>query len=285
MTGAGKTFRRQLKARATRLGLRALGQARPAPAGATLVIAPHPDDEVLACGGLIALSRKAGGRVGIVYLTSGENSHVDCCGIEPAQVGLRREQLAIAAAGELGVAQHDLHFLRLPDGGIPAPAGPHDAAADGGGLAGAPGIEASPRAPRFAQAAGRLAEIITAFGAEHVLCPHAMDCRKDHQNAAKVTLAAIELSGLNVAAHSYLLWGFFKLPLRAIRGLLRARPWSLDISGALAAKKAAMSRYFDSCAPCGLPYVGRLPAGFADFFANRREYFFDEFLADYDLRS
>jgi LmbE family N-acetylglucosaminyl deacetylase len=219
---------------------------------------------------LVALSRQAGRRVAIVYLTSGENSHVDCCGTKPAEVGLRREQLAIAAGGELGVAEQDLHFLRLPDGGIPAPLGLQQIQAHGRGCDGD-----SPSAQGFAQAVGRLAAIIMAFGAEHVYCPHAMDCRKDHQSAAMVTLAAIGQTGLDCAVHSYLVWGFFKLPLGAIRRLLRARPWSLDISGALAAKKAAMSRYFDSCAPCGLPYVGRLPAGFAEFFANRREYFFD----------
>jgi LmbE family N-acetylglucosaminyl deacetylase len=252
-----------------RLCLRAMGQVRPAPPGATLVIAPHPDDEVLACGGLIGLLRQSGQRVGIVYLSSGENSHVNCCAILPAEVALRREQLAIEAAAELGVPEQNLYFLRLPDRGIPMPSCLQDVEVPGCDLVGnAPSFQ-------FAPTVGQLAEIITAFGAEHVYCPHTMDRHRDHHSAALITLAAIERTGLNCAVHSYLVWGFFKLPLGAIRRLRRAKPWILGISGVLATKKAAMSRYFDSCAPCGLPYVGRLPEKFVEFFANRSECFFD----------
>ena len=37
-----------------------------------LVFAPHPDDEVLAAGGLIQQVREAGGIVHVVYVTSGD---------------------------------------------------------------------------------------------------------------------------------------------------------------------------------------------------------------------
>src|SRR5580658_8792423 len=37
-----------------------------------LVIAPHPDDEVLGCGGSIAKLTAAGAQVQVSYLTSGE---------------------------------------------------------------------------------------------------------------------------------------------------------------------------------------------------------------------
>lgn len=39
-----------------------------------LVIAPHPDDEVLGCGGLIKRVKDAGGKVYILFLTVGETS-------------------------------------------------------------------------------------------------------------------------------------------------------------------------------------------------------------------
>ena len=40
-----------------------------------VVLAPHPDDEILACGGLIALHLDAGGELLIVSASDGEASH------------------------------------------------------------------------------------------------------------------------------------------------------------------------------------------------------------------
>jgi LmbE family N-acetylglucosaminyl deacetylase len=39
-----------------------------------IVIAPHPDDEVLACGGLIQRALVVGASVWVVYVTSGDGS-------------------------------------------------------------------------------------------------------------------------------------------------------------------------------------------------------------------
>jgi hypothetical protein len=39
-----------------------------------LIIAPHPDDEVLACGGLIQQALALGDSVWVVYVTAGDGS-------------------------------------------------------------------------------------------------------------------------------------------------------------------------------------------------------------------
>jgi LmbE family N-acetylglucosaminyl deacetylase len=75
-----------------------------------LVIAPHPDDEAIGCGGALCLHAARGHRVTVVFLTSGE---LGLKHLPREQAWAIREQEAKAAAAILGVAA--LHFLRAPD--------------------------------------------------------------------------------------------------------------------------------------------------------------------------
>ena len=75
-----------------------------------LVIAPHPDDESIGCGGTLCRHTARGDRVAAVFLTSGE------LGLEHLQreeAWRVREGEAESAAAVLGLA--DLTFLRCPD--------------------------------------------------------------------------------------------------------------------------------------------------------------------------
>lgn len=83
------------------------------PSSAVLVFAPHPDDDVIGCGGSIAKHVDAGRAVAIVYLTSGEAGSL---AHGKAALAAIREAEARAAASLLGVT--DLVFLRQPDGGL-----------------------------------------------------------------------------------------------------------------------------------------------------------------------
>jgi LmbE family N-acetylglucosaminyl deacetylase len=76
-----------------------------------LVAAPHPDDDVIGCGGSMIRLRLAGHRVTIVYMTSGDAGGLTIGGEELARI---REQEARQASGILGI--DDLVFLRNPDG-------------------------------------------------------------------------------------------------------------------------------------------------------------------------
>ncbi len=78
-----------------------------------LVIAPHPDDESIGCGGTISLHAERGNRVTVVFLTSGEH------GLQklPEEKARRvREREAEKAAAILGIAS--VTFLSLPDGHV-----------------------------------------------------------------------------------------------------------------------------------------------------------------------
>ena len=75
-----------------------------------LVIAPHPDDEAIGCGGAVCKHADAGERVVAVFLTSGELGLKHLPRDEAWRV---REGEARRAAEILGIAE--LHFFRGPD--------------------------------------------------------------------------------------------------------------------------------------------------------------------------
>jgi LmbE family N-acetylglucosaminyl deacetylase len=92
-----------------------------------LVFAPHPDDEVLAAGGVIQQVRQAGGSVRVVYITSGDSytesvkleQHVGRpTGANYRAYGHQREFEARAAMRTLGVGVWSLTFLGFPNGGL-----------------------------------------------------------------------------------------------------------------------------------------------------------------------
>lgn len=75
-----------------------------------LVLAPHPDDEAIGCGGSICLQRGRGRRVVVVFLTSGEAAFA---ARPPEEVWRFREAEALCAARLMDV--NHVVFLRLPD--------------------------------------------------------------------------------------------------------------------------------------------------------------------------
>ncbi|WP_069163419.1 PIG-L deacetylase family protein [Nocardia altamirensis] len=68
-----------------------------------IVVAPHPDDEVLGVGGLIALARSNNLPVTIVSVTDGEASHPSSRSHSPARIAELRVQESRRAARELDV--------------------------------------------------------------------------------------------------------------------------------------------------------------------------------------
>lgn len=98
------------------------------PAGTRLlVIAPHPDDDVLGAGGLMQRVRSTGGAVRIVYLTDGDGypegvRDEDHIATPTAKdylgYGKQRRREARAALVRLGLADAFQTFLGFPDGGL-----------------------------------------------------------------------------------------------------------------------------------------------------------------------
>ena len=85
--------------------------------GMIVIVAPHMDDEALACGGLIAkLPYK--NRIHILYATDGMKSPAPIIAgrdqVSP-NLGKIRMQESVEAMKKLGVTEQNLHFLSLPE--------------------------------------------------------------------------------------------------------------------------------------------------------------------------
>ncbi len=83
------------------------------PALATVVVAPHPDDESLGAGAIIAAQCEAGVPVSIIAVSDGEAAYENF----PDLAAVRRAEQS-AAASKLGVKGANIIRLGLPDSGI-----------------------------------------------------------------------------------------------------------------------------------------------------------------------
>ncbi|MDD5432057.1 MAG: PIG-L family deacetylase [Candidatus Omnitrophica bacterium] len=97
-----------------------------------LVLAPHPDDEDIGCGGVIQRALKSGSQVKVVYLTCGDNNIFSIIFYNKflfplkllflkkkdfIDLGHQRVHEAIEAMKVLGLNEKDLIFLGYPDHG------------------------------------------------------------------------------------------------------------------------------------------------------------------------
>lgn len=80
-----------------------------------VVVAPHPDDESLGLGGLLAAARSVGLGATVVFLTDGEASHVGSPTYPPSRLAQLRQAEAIEAIAALGVPAANAHFFGLGD--------------------------------------------------------------------------------------------------------------------------------------------------------------------------
>ncbi len=87
--------------------------------GKTLIVAPHPDDESLGCGGAIALLRKYDQTVQVLTMSDGTLSHPNSRKFPAEKLRETREIEMLAALETLGVSAGDTTFLRYRDRYVP----------------------------------------------------------------------------------------------------------------------------------------------------------------------
>ena len=94
-----------------------------------LIFAPHPDDEVIGCTGVILQALEAGKKVGVVIMTNGDGFPKGTAAVTgkskdelvPAdflQLATLRQQQSYEGIRVIGLKPEDISFLSYPDGGL-----------------------------------------------------------------------------------------------------------------------------------------------------------------------
>jgi LmbE family N-acetylglucosaminyl deacetylase len=123
-----------------------------------VIVAPHPDDEVLGAGGIICQLAAAGARLRVIAVTDGEAAYPD-----ETDLAQRRAQERSAALRALGAGEAEVVRLGLPDSGL---------------------------AGRERDIAKRIGELVTGF--DVCLAPWEKDAHADHEAVGR---AARQASG------------------------------------------------------------------------------------------
>ncbi|MHB1447406.1 MAG: PIG-L deacetylase family protein [Acidimicrobiales bacterium] len=149
------------------------------PGHRVVVVAPHPDDELVGAGGTIAKHVAAGHPVRVVMATSGEAS-ASFVGLGPDAARAQREDEARAALAEVGVGADQVVFLRLAEKDLSSRGSPSP-----------PGGVSWPATTGAAATTGALTEALAAFGPDLVYSPSPADGHSVHAAVAGMVATAV----------------------------------------------------------------------------------------------
>ncbi|MDZ7280413.1 PIG-L family deacetylase [Sphingomonas sanguinis] len=85
-----------------------------------IVVAPHPDDEIIGAAGVIQALRRQGSLVRVIVVSNGAASHPNSGAWPPERLIAARRRESLLALRRLGVTRDHVTFLGLPDGGLSA---------------------------------------------------------------------------------------------------------------------------------------------------------------------
>jgi LmbE family N-acetylglucosaminyl deacetylase len=165
--------------------------------GTIAVVAPHMDDELIGCGGLLA-TEGVGRRAHVIYASDGSRSPTSPYPwrrTDRSALARAREEEARAGLAELGLPSGNAHFLGLPDGSLHR---------------------------RRSQLEQELALKLATLDPDHLLVPFRMDFHPDHMAVATATRNLLDAGRINTELLEYFAYARWKLlPGRDIRGHIR----------------------------------------------------------------
>jgi LmbE family N-acetylglucosaminyl deacetylase len=216
-----------------------------------VVIAPHQDDETLACGGVIARKRSEGLPLHVIFITDGSASHPAHPRLGPADISTMRHAEALRAMACLGVERPAVHFLDEPDGSLKT-------------------ITAERRKDLVTRLAGLLGPIAPG----EVFLPCNPDGSSEHDATFGFVMDAMARTNLQPDIWQYPIWSWWNpvLLLRLWRDTKDCR--CLPLEDYRQAKQQAIRCYQSQIAPLAPGTVAALPPELVDIFLTDTEFFF-----------
>jgi LmbE family N-acetylglucosaminyl deacetylase len=184
--------------------------------GGLLVVAPHPDDESLACGGLIAEACSQHRPTRVIVVSDGSGSHPRSKIYPKDALRQLREAETKRAVQELGLDPCNLVLLRLPDRFVPS---------------GGPSAE---------EAIERIRACAVGIGAEAIFVSWRHDPHCDHQ-ASYQLVREVQRRSSSLKIYEYTVWGAALPPEAAIDPVTDG--FRIAIAGALAKKRRAITAH------------------------------------------
>ena len=207
----------------------------------SVIIAPHPDDEVIGCAGLIRTLVERGMPPHVIIMTGGGGSHRGCCSTPEDEIITARRKLTVKALETLGLPMSHLHLLDYPDGGISA--------------------EHSETK--------RLQMLLSEISPKAIFVPHWGEEWSDHINVADIAKECMKDMGVSMYEYCVWLWYF------NVNNLDRKNAHILKMSQDTHHRKLlALDEYMLPLAPCGNPWSGMLPKVFLKAARWNKELYF-----------
>ena len=210
------------------------------------VVAPHPDDETLGCGGLLAASFASTG-AHVVCVTDGSASHKPSPAWPAGALADTRRQELYDAVAALGGTKTDVTWMGLPDGRL---------------------YLSSPD-----QLADRLLASLICIGASCIFVPALEDHHEDHKaiaTAAKLLRAKMP----DCRFYVYPVWSRFDDPL-FYESIAEFSPVCLDTTRFRTAKRAALFSHASQMGKVLPPDTEGfvMPPAFIELFLTNHEIF------------
>lgn len=187
--------------------------------GSTLIVAPHPDDETLGCGGAIALLQYFGKPIQVLVISDGTASHPNSRQYPEEKLRLLRQQETLSALLTLGV-DSAVTFLDLKDGAVPIPGK----------------IE-------FEQAVADCCTYLNTFEPETIILPWRRDPHADHRASWRIIQKAVNDLAISPRILEYPIWSWEQAEIDELCVPQAVQAWRLDISRVSLQKQSAIAHY------------------------------------------
>jgi LmbE family N-acetylglucosaminyl deacetylase len=168
-----------------------------------LIVAPHPDDEILGCGGTLALAAERGAQVHVLVVFDGAAGDPEQRFEDEDYVARRRDE---ACAGGSLVGVENYHFWGLPEGHLVSD-------------------------EELEEGAARLARLVHELQPDLILAPWEGDSHPDHQTVARAVRRMVEAYPIPGDVWGFEVWS----PLEP--------EYLVDVSSVWLEKVAALERH------------------------------------------